>query len=228
MNLRLLFAAVAALALASCAPARPPAPKAPPQLWTVSPNGEPLPFRAGQDDCRGALAAWFARADANGDGVLDGGEMQTDAARWFGAADLDHDGQVTADELAAVRRQLLPAPEPEPEQPRLGPRGREATLRSQARPDPVMQADSNADFRVSAQEFRSYVSAQFAQRERHGALSQAQVLDACQRPAGEVAALTAGGFPPKYEGKAPLLPHGGAAPKPGRRLPGPPSQFSLS
>lgn len=162
-----------------------PAPKPAPQLWTTSPNGEPLPFRAGQDDCQAALAAWFARADTNLDGVLDLGEMQADAARWFALADLDHDGQITSDELSSVRQRLLPTPEPEPE-PEINPRGRPQDRmmprRSLVRLDPVMQADANADFRVSTQEFRAYVAAQFVEREKHGVIVQSQILDACSRP----------------------------------------------
>lgn len=169
-------------ALAACAPARPPEAKPRPALSTTSPNGEPLPFRAGADDCRGALAAWFNRADRNGDGVLDIDEMQADAERWFALADQDHDGLITAAELAAIRAQLVPEPEPEPEpQPNVPP-ARRALPRSQARVDPVMQADANADFRVSALEFRTYLAAQFAERAPGGALPQAQVLESCSKP----------------------------------------------
>lgn len=166
-------------ALAACAPARPPEPKAAPATSTTSPNGEPLPFRAGADDCRGALAAWFGHTDRNGDGALDIDEMQSDAERWFGLADQDHDNQVTAAELAQVRARMLPEPEPEPEQG--VPPGRRPLPRSQARVDPVMQADANADFRVTALEFRAYVAAQFTERAQSGALSQAQVLESCAK-----------------------------------------------
>lgn len=180
MSLRFLLLSLSALALLSaCAPARPPLGKPRPPAWATSPNGEPLPFRAGADDCRGALAAWFAHADANGDGVLDVAEMQADAERWFARADQDQDGQVTAAELSAVRAQLVPEPEPEPAaEARLAPHRRPLPA-SQARLDPVMQADANVDFRVSALEFRTYVAARFAERQQNGALSQDRVLDAC-------------------------------------------------
>lgn len=141
----------------------------------------------------GALAAWFDRADANGDGVIDEAEMGVDAARWFAQADLDHDGQITSDELADIRRRLLPEPEPEPEAPvgmappgggHGGPAGHAVAVpRSQVRVDPVMQADSNADFRVTAQEFRTFTAAHFAELARGGVLSRTQVLDSCVKAA---------------------------------------------
>lgn len=176
------------LAVAACS-AAPPAPKAPPQRWSESPNGEPLPFGPGQEDCAAALGAWMTRADRNGDGLVDMDEMAADAARWFAIADQDHDGQVTADELSAVRRRLLP-PEPEddgagkPGEDRAeaggrgpgggGPGGR-ARLRSHVRLDPVMQADANADFRVTALEFRAFVIERMDGR----SLTRAEMLRVC-------------------------------------------------
>lgn len=170
MSLRLLSLLPLAL-LAACMSGPPPEPKAPPQRWVESPNGEPLPFAPGQPDCAAALTAWMAQADKNGDGVADMDEMVTDAARWFAIADQDHDGQVTSDELAEVRRRLVPPePAPQPESPPEaaddgrqggppggGPGQGRARLRSNVRLDPVMQADANADFRVTALEFRTFV-----------------------------------------------------------------------
>lgn len=168
MSLRLLSLLPLTL-LAACMSGPPPEPKAPPQRWVESPNGEPLPFAPGQPDCPAALTAWMAQADKNGDGLVDMDEMVNDAARWFAIADQDHDGQVTSDELAAIRHRLVP-PEPQPESPPEtaddgrqggppggGPGQGRARLRSNVRLDPVMQADANADFRVTALEFRTFV-----------------------------------------------------------------------
>lgn len=183
MRRRLLVLALV-LPAAACSGFRPEPPKAPPAISVNSPNGEPLPFKAGQDDCRGALSAWFSRADRNGDGVIDQAEYLADAERWFDQADLDHDGQITPDELAAIRSQLLPQPEqpaePDPEQAR---RSRSmATLRhTNARVDPVMEADANADFRVTRAEFRAYSTELFNARQRGGVIRPDQVLDACSR-----------------------------------------------
>lgn len=184
MWLRALLLSLSAVALLSaCDPRRPPVlAKAKPLTWATSPNGEPLPFKAGADDCRGALAAWFGRADRNGDGVLDLDEMQADAARWFAQVDQDHDGFVAAFELSAVRAQILPTPDPEPELQASLPPKRRLLPALQARVDPVMEADANADFRVSAQEFRTYVAARFAEGAKDGLLAQARVLDACAKP----------------------------------------------
>lgn len=178
---RALILPLAAALLAGCAPARPPEAKAPPATATTSPNGEPLPFRAGADDCRGALAAWFLRADSNGDGTLSLAEMEADADRWFALADQDHDGQVTSDELAAVRRALVPEPDPDTPVDHVTPGRRTPVPRSQVRLDPVMQADANADFRVTAREFRDYVAARFAEREPGSPLTQPHVLEDCAK-----------------------------------------------
>lgn len=169
MWFRPLLLLLPTLVLGGCVLGRAPEPKVPPARWTTSPNGEPLPFRAGQDDCRAAISAWFATADRNADGMVDIDEMVADAARWFAVADLDHDSQITADELSEVRRRLLPEPAPEAEAmpargPDQGPPGRPQLGRSQARVDTVMQADANADFRVSAAEFRAFVIERMAGR----------------------------------------------------------------
>lgn len=116
---RPLLALALLAALAACAPrgGGPPAAAQRPQP-AVTPNGEPLALIPGPDGCRSALAAWFTKADSNGDGQLDAAELRADAERWFARADQDGNGEITADELTAVRLSINPLPELEPEQDR--------------------------------------------------------------------------------------------------------------
>lgn len=186
MKTRCVWVSVfAGLLLAGCAPGRPAMrPLAP--VPTASPNGEPLPLQPGPDGCRAALTGWFARADANNDGVLNLAEMQADAERWFAQADLDHDGTITADELTIIRNRINPPAEPEePSRIRPDPRKEE---RTGVRPrhsqlDPVMEADANTDFRVSAAEFRAHVESRFAARDpdRRGVINASQLQETCAR-----------------------------------------------
>lgn len=181
----------AILVLAACAPSRSGPPGQEQPRTAVTPNGEPLPMIPGPDGCRDALAAWFATADANGDGVLDLSEMQADGARWFAVADLDHNGEVTADELTTVRLRINPLPELEPLQggpdgdgpgrggPGRGGAGERGRARSQSQADPVMAADANADFRVTTAEFRAHVTARTEAR-AGGIVTAVQVQDACR------------------------------------------------
>lgn len=186
MSARLLLL-LTALVLAACAPSRSGPPEREQPRAAVTPNGEPLALIPGPDGCRDALAAWFATTDANGDGVLDIAEMQADGARWFALADIDHDGEITADELTTIRLRINPLPELEPiharpgegEGPGGGPGGGRGRARSQSQVDPVMAADANADFRVTAAEFRAHVTARTEAR-AGGIVTAAQVQDACR------------------------------------------------
>lgn len=59
----------------------------------VSEPGEPYP-----------VAAWFADADADGDGRLTAEEFAADGRRWFGTLDQDGDGVVGPSEIFAYER----------------------------------------------------------------------------------------------------------------------------
>jgi hypothetical protein len=67
----------------------------------VSPSG--APFRGGD-----GLAAWFAAADADHDGALSAQEFQADALRAFASFDTDGDGVVDGFEIQAYERERLP------------------------------------------------------------------------------------------------------------------------
>lgn len=155
-------------------PRRPP-PRA------VSPNGEPLGGPGDRAACIAAQAEWVRRVDQNGDGRLHAVEFKADAARWFARIDADRDGFVTAAELAQTRLAMgfTAGPVPMPvrdrnprDLDRRGDRPGERDSRPLSRedrvraipeaPDPVMEADTNLDFRVSAAEFEALTNRRFA------------------------------------------------------------------
>lgn len=68
---------------------------APPPLPPGGPDGQPQRPHDG--------ARMFARLDANGDGVLDTGEINALLARRFARLDANHDGMLTQDERHAMR-----------------------------------------------------------------------------------------------------------------------------
>ena len=71
----------------------------------ISPMGEPFRPRAAGDDM---LAAWFHKADRNGDGFLTVDEMQADAERFFATLDTDNDGEIRSEELVHYEWEVAP------------------------------------------------------------------------------------------------------------------------
>jgi hypothetical protein len=71
----------------------------------VSPAGEP--FRSDPGEPYPA-AAWFVRADANGDGKLTRDEFVADAARFFARLDTNHDGVIDGIELKTYETEVVP------------------------------------------------------------------------------------------------------------------------
>jgi hypothetical protein len=71
----------------------------------VSPCGEP--FRAGAT-APYPVAAWFTKADANHDGVLDRAEFRADADAFFDTLDLNRDGVVSGFELSRYEHLVVP------------------------------------------------------------------------------------------------------------------------
>lgn len=109
-NLLPLFGLI--LLAAACAPGGPPRRFGPwpegmgPRLSLfVSPAGEP--FRATPGGAP-PIAAWFAGADADGDGALRYAEFQADFRRWFAALDADHDGELAPAEVTRYETEILP------------------------------------------------------------------------------------------------------------------------
>jgi hypothetical protein len=71
----------------------------------VSPAGKPFRGAPGQP---APIAAWFAEADADGDGAISFTEFQADFRRWFAALDTNHDGEIAPDEVTRYETEILP------------------------------------------------------------------------------------------------------------------------
>jgi hypothetical protein len=123
----LWLAAAAMLALAACAEEHPPGGPGGPRAEGRGPEGRDGPSGEGRGPRRAALfispagepfradrgepypvAAWFIRADANGDGKLTKDEFVADAARFFATLDTNHDGVIDGLELKAYETEVAP------------------------------------------------------------------------------------------------------------------------
>jgi hypothetical protein len=158
----------------------------PVQLAVVSPNGEPLGRAGDATACEELLGNWFSRADRDHDGRLSEAEWLADSDTWFGRADADHDGFVTVSELTLLRRSLEPAGSGQPQGNSPGnspgnPRDTRSRTVIDRSPDPVMAADTNLDFRVSAAEARLLSERRYALKARDGAVERGAVLSDCRR-----------------------------------------------
>jgi hypothetical protein len=110
LMLRPILLASLLLAVAGCAtePRRgegrrggPPPAEARFRRLFISPSGEP--FRGGD-----GLAAWFAGADTDHDGAITLAEFQADALRFFRVLDANGDGQIDGFEIQAYERDVAP------------------------------------------------------------------------------------------------------------------------
>jgi Ca2+-binding EF-hand superfamily protein len=107
----------------------------------ISPMGEPFRAKNSTDD---ALARWFAKADANQDGVLTPDEMQADAARFFATLDTNSDGEIDPEELIHYEWEIAPDIQVSAKT-RLSP-GETAEVREKRRRDADLAALDEDDF----------------------------------------------------------------------------------
>ena len=155
----------------------------------LSPMGEPFRGKGGEAY---PSAAWFAEADANGDGRLSADEMVRDAQRFFARLDRDHDAALIPDEIALYERDVpeIALYRGRPEGPRRGGDGpvggrpdgpRQAQAQAIGRdeggyggamgagrfsflnvPHPIWSADADIDRAVTAAEFAAAIRRRFA------------------------------------------------------------------
>jgi hypothetical protein len=101
----LALACVLALSGAAVAAAQQAPAKAPLVYLFVSPCGEPFRATAAEGY---PVRAWFKKADANGDGVVDKTEFRNDAKAFFAVLDEDHNGYVESFEVVRYEHQIVP------------------------------------------------------------------------------------------------------------------------
>jgi hypothetical protein len=160
-----------------------PGPGGGPQLF-ISPAGEPFRAPAGAPY---PVAAWFAGADADHDGVLTRDEFVTDSLRFFAVVDSDHNGVVDGFEVSTYETRIAPeiiggaAPGamrrgpmgqgPDggdgDDAPRRRPQGSNvlqgaALFGLIAEPEPVMASDGNFDRRITKDEATKAAKTRFA------------------------------------------------------------------
>ena len=99
-TVELAVAILGCIGMIACVPVVAAKSKAERVGFFVSPMGEP--FRISPESDQRPFVTWFASADRNKDGKLDGMEFRADAERFFRSLDVDHDGRIGA--IAADHR----------------------------------------------------------------------------------------------------------------------------
>ena len=185
----LLLAAAASLAVTAVAHAQPGDPNRtfmPSTLGQVifmSPSGQPFRALVGQPFPE---AQWFAQVDTDKDGKISEAEFDTDATNYFNVLDVNHDGYISSIENTNYETNIAPEithMDPRVAQPvdhyippdedmDANPNGDKTRYIKQIlgasqyglidEPQPIRAADSNFDFRISAEEWVNATSQRFA------------------------------------------------------------------
>ncbi|MCU6456004.1 hypothetical protein LPN01_18150 [Sphingomonas sp. A2-49] len=143
----------------------------------ISPMGEPF---HGTEAAPDPERAWFAGADANGDGAITAAEFRADAARVFAMLDRGHDGEIDPDDIDYYESTIAPEVRSRDGGPGIVARsdsGSEGESKAPAYdagklgaarytyfdlPEPVTAADANLNRGIDAREFADAADKRFA------------------------------------------------------------------
>lgn len=168
----------------------------------VSPMGEPF---HGTDAAADPERAWFAGADANGDGAITAAEFQVDARRFFAVLDRGHDGEIDPDDIDYYENTVAPEVRSGDGGPGIIARsdsGSEGGSKAPAYdvgklgaarysyfdlPEPVTAADTNMNRGIDAHEFADAADKRFAalDKRRDGRLTWDELPHVSGRAAAE-------------------------------------------
>lgn len=205
---RRVLTAALLVTLSACASGEPKVPPGgpPPVRLFISPSGEP--FR-GED----GLGRWLAQADTDNDGAVSLAEFRADAAHFFKVLDTNGDGVIDGFELQHYERDVAPeigvmtfdagptagrsargsrgagrsgAGASQPQTTRVPGAGLEGAARYSLinEPQPVAAADAGLDGKVSLAEWMAITDRRFAKldRQKAGSLTRESLLHPGPKP----------------------------------------------